>query len=110
MSSDQRAERIARLNDELRTRGRGGQLLVTSGVEASPYMNEIVEAVQRYKFQGVDENNPYGENDWGAVAVEGEKYFFKIDYYDPTMTAHSEDEADPKKTRRVMTIMRAEEW
>ena len=83
---------------------------MTRGVEASPYMDEIVAAVRSYEFRGVDENDPYGERDFAAVTVRDEKYFFKIDYYDLTMSMHSEDEADPRVTCRVMTIMRAEEW
>jgi hypothetical protein len=36
--------------------------------------------------------------------------FFKIDYYDRTLTAHSPDPADPAVTRRVITVMLASEY
>jgi hypothetical protein len=36
--------------------------------------------------------------------------FFKIDHYDRQLSAHSPDPADPDVTRRVITIMLAEQY
>jgi hypothetical protein len=55
-------------------------------------------------------NDPYGEHDFGAVDVAGQKFFWKIDYYDSKMEFGSDDPADPAKTTRVLTIMRADEY
>jgi len=55
-------------------------------------------------------NDPYEEHDFGSFEAEGEKIFFKIDYFDRTLTYHSPDPADPTVTERVITIMLAEEY
>jgi hypothetical protein len=49
------------------------------------------------------------EHDFGAFDEEGQNYFRKIDYYDPSLSYHSDDASDPEKTVRVLTLMRAEE-
>lgn len=55
-------------------------------------------------------NDPYRQHDFGAFDFEECKYFWKIDYYDPSMQYGSENPADPKQTKRVLTIMRAHEY
>ena len=56
------------------------------------------------------DNDPHGERDFGAFEHNGERIFWKIDYYDRSMTKGSEDPSDPKQTVRVLTIMLASEY
>lgn len=76
------AARIAELNDVLRTTFLTGRVLMTEGVRALPdaLQSSIVEAVQTFKAFTPD-NDPHGEHDFGAITIEGEKVFWKIDYY-----------------------------
>jgi hypothetical protein len=57
-----------------------------------------------------EDNDPHKEHDFGAIDLQGEKLFWKIDTYDESMTMLSPDPASPKITRRVMTIMLASEY
>ena len=55
-------------------------------------------------------NDPHGEHDFGAFEFDGVQVFFKIDYYDKSLTFHSPDPADPAVTERIITIMLASEY
>jgi hypothetical protein len=102
---------IRKLNDQFRQSLRGGVLVMTAGVIAlgQDRQLKILEAVA--KFDTFDQDNdPYGEHDFGALEVEGERLFFKIDYYDHDLSAHSPDPADPSVTKRLLTIMLADEY
>ena len=55
-----------------------------------------------------EDNDPYGEHDFGALAFEDQKVFWKIEYYDQSLGYW----CDPKDTncRRVMTVMLAADY
>ena len=55
-------------------------------------------------------NDPNGEHDFGSFEIADQKIFFKIDYYNLEMDGGSEDPADPAKTTRMLTVMKAEEY
>jgi Protein of unknown function (DUF3768) len=46
--------------------------------------------------------DPYGERDFGGFEHQGEKIFWKIDYYDKSMKKGSEDPSDRGQTVRVL--------
>ena len=109
MTSSQ--ERVRALNDELRRSHRGGMVVLTPGIRAldPDLLRRIDEAITGFAdFNG--SNDPYGEHDFGSVTVGGTVVFFKIDYFDLDRRYHSPDPADPEVTRRVMTLMLAEEY
>jgi len=57
-----------------------------------------------------DDNDPWGEHDFGSFEHDGQKFFFKLDYYDNNLEFGSEDPSDPVQTTRVLTVMLAEEY
>ena len=105
------AERIRDLNDELRTTGIGGETFVTRGL-LSKELDFIAKACAAVKaFDAFSEDNdPWQEHDCATLDVDGETVIFKIDYYGLNREYGSPDPADPKVTRRVLTIMLAEEY
>jgi hypothetical protein len=52
--------------------------------------------------------DPHDPRESGRVEVDGKLYGWKIEYYNPSMESGSEDPTDPKKSRRVLTIMALE--
>ena len=104
-------ERIRDLNDAFRTTFQGGRVVVTQSIsEMEPAAQAaLFAAVRNFKDFNAD-NDPHREHDFGSFEFDGEKFFWKIDHYDPTLQFGSEDPADPMKTTRVLTIMRASEY
>jgi hypothetical protein len=105
-------KRIAELNDLCRkAMGVAGRAVQTVGIAA---LSLDVQSTIREKVELFDsftaDNDPYGEHDFGAFEHEGNRIFWKIDYYAPDMEHGSEDPADSKQTVRVLTIMLAEEY
>ena len=103
--------RIRDLNDQLRRSLNGGILVMTRGIIdlGAKRQMAILTAIAAFNDFSSD-NDPYGEHDFGALTVEGERIFFKIDYLDRSLTGHSPDPADPTVTARVLTVMLAEEY
>ncbi len=107
----QKAARIRELNDRFRMSFTGGRFTMTDGVNALPERTKVavIQNVRGYSKFGPD-NDPWHEHDFGSFALAGEKFFWKIDYYDKSMDAGSEDPSDPAQTTRVLTILLADEY
>ena len=99
------------LNDEFRKSFVGGEIYITAGLnELGPeFVVQAVNEVKQFDTFTPD-NDPHREHDFGSLGVQGLKLFWKIDYYDPTMKFGSEDPSNVKITKRVLTIMLAEEY
>jgi len=109
--SDQKSARIRALNDRLRRFGRGGRVMMTSGIEAlgAAGIARIMAAVAAFDaFTG--DNDPWGEHDCAILTVNGRRVLFKIDSYDRNLAYHSPDPSDPNVTERVLTVMLASEY
>jgi Protein of unknown function (DUF3768) len=107
---DQRTERIRDLNDAFR-KSLFRDVVITQGVAA---LESDVRAMVIRKVVTFDaftpNNDPHDEYDFGSFDVAGQKFFWKIDYYDQQLQGGSDDPADEVKTRRLLTIMLAEEY
>ena len=106
-----RTERIRDLNDQLRHTLTGGMAVITPGIAALG--QEVVERIVKTIAVFDDfchANDPHEEHDFGSFEADGHVVFFKIDYFDQSLTYHSPDPADPAVTRRVITVMLADEY
>ena len=108
---DIRTDRIRALNDDLRQYLLGGMAVITPGVAAlgQQAVERIVKTIAVYD-DFCHANDPHEEHDFGSLQADGQTIFFKIDYYDKSLTYHSPDPSDPSVTERVITIMLAEEY
>jgi hypothetical protein len=103
--------RIRALNDDLRQHLTSGMAVITVGVAAlgPAAVDRIVKTIAVFD-DFCHANDPHEEHDFGSFEADGQKIFFKIDYFDRDLSLHSPDPADPNVTERVITIMLAEEY
>lgn len=102
--------KIRALNDKTRTSAKG-RWVMTPGVTDLP-ADKLIELMTRVvEYDDFNEDNdPYGEHDFGKITVDHTDYFWKIDYYSTDLTSGSDDPSDPDTTERVLTVMRADEY
>jgi hypothetical protein len=106
-----KAARIRELNDRLRRKAIGGQIVITRGIEELGTDDICLVLATVALFDDfTEDNDPWGEHDCAILTVDGRRVIFKIDYFDCDLRWHSPDASDPAVTRRVMTVMLAEEY
>jgi Protein of unknown function (DUF3768) len=102
---------IRALNDALRQTLQGGRVHMTAGVSALPADTLAGAIAMMRSFNAfTPDNDPHGEHDFGNFEIAGQKFFWKVDYYDECMEFGSEDPGDPSRTTRVLTLMLASEY
>jgi hypothetical protein len=108
---DTKTARIRALNDGLRQNFAEGLAVMTPGIAAlgAEAVARIVKTIAVFD-DFCHANDPHQEHDFGAFDADGHRVLFKIDYYDETLEHHSPDPSDPSVTKRVITIMLAEEY
>ncbi len=118
LAKDEKSLQIRALNDAFRTQHwlagsdiADNTLVITRGASAhgNDFIDRAVDAVSEYSAF-TEENDPYGEHDFGSFEIDGVSLFWKIDYYDRLLEWGSPDPADPAVTRRVLTILLADEY
>lgn len=105
-----RAAAIAGLNDAFRRSGAWmiGQVMITPGILFLPDFENVLEQVRTFNDFSPEDDDPWGEHDFGAFAYAGERVYWKIDYYDQDF-AGGADPLDPE-CRRILTVMTSDEW
>lgn len=106
------SNRIRELNDAFRTSGfASGRWMFTCGVadRGAAFVAEAARLVREFDAFTSD-NDPYGEHDFGAFSLGEERLFWKIDYYDPSLSHGSDAPENVQATARVLTIMLASEY
>jgi hypothetical protein len=106
------SRRIRALNDRFRKEGgKERSVVVTSGVLALGTDFLVAALVAIRDFDGfTDDNDPWGEHDYGKVTIQGQPVFWKIDYYDLDLVGRSSNPANDGETHRVLTVMLPSEY
>jgi len=102
--------KIQQLNDQFR-RQVGADWYMSQGVAELSHEKKLQLLALVINFNLFNEDNdPYGEHDFGQVELDNVRYFWKISYYDKNLEYGSPEPSDPAVTRRVLNIMEASEY
>ena len=88
-----------------------GRSVWTAGFAARDRAFQLAALAAIGRFEAFEPaNDPEGFHDFGAVEIDGEPVWFKIDVYDRTYNYGAEDPSDLAATCRVLTILFPSEW
>jgi Protein of unknown function (DUF3768) len=104
--------RIAEINDRFRAtlNQELGKVIITRSVNELPLGTKIrlANAVTEYsQFNDID---PHDEHDFGQIQMNGESYYWRIDYYDKDFQYGTYDPGNLSITKRVLTIMHRDDY
>lgn len=106
-------KRIGALNDRFRMQMDHtlGHWVITSGVNSKGglFVQRACRAVQQFTDFNAG-NDPYGERDMGRIEIDGVSLLWKIDVFDLAYEFGADFPDDPTKSRRVLTVMLAQEY
>jgi hypothetical protein len=91
-------QRIRELNDAFRRTFTGGQVMLTSGVDALPpdAKTKVLQEVRT--FDAFDNSNdPHHEHDFGAFEIDNQRYFWKVDYYKRDLLQITDSPVEPQR-------------
>lgn len=97
IETKERVAEIRRLNEAFRTTLRGARLFLRQA-SRSCQLDEAaaLQAVTEFKDFN-EENDPHEERDYGSFDLSDREFWWKIDYYNPTMNGASQDPADLRR-------------
>lgn len=109
-------KQIAQQNDRFRQGDPSipGQRFVTAGInellkQLEIPQEDLTQAVTEFS-DFTEDNDPHGEHDFGTFEFHRHKCFWKLDLYNLDYSMGSDDPSDLSKTRRILTIMLADEY
>lgn len=98
-------------NDAFREWGNGdGRWVMSEGLQDDPFAKVgVLDKVRNYRdFDPEDEADDM--HDFGAFDHHGRRIYWKIDVMDSNGRYAGEDAFDPRETRRLLTVMLADEY
>lgn len=93
------------LNDQFRKSGFG--ITLTNGIQSVRDLPGLLQAIREFDDFNED-NDPWHEHDFGRLEWNGDKVFWKIDYYNETLDGWEHPLSG--RCKRVLTVMLAEEY
>lgn len=114
--AEPQADQIAQQNHQFRRGGPSvpGIRVITAGLDQllkqlDIPVGQLAQTVAEFSdFTAA--NDPHEQHDFGVFEFHGHKCFWKLDLYNQDYSMGSDDPSDLAKTRRVLTIMLAEEY